>query len=77
MACLLERAFRQYTGKRVEGVWGRVWTWVVLLSVSWPLVGYCNLYGWAGLAREVHREYKELCPVWWVLNALGVEMVEI
>jgi hypothetical protein len=76
IACILERSFRQVTGKRVEGTWGKIWTWAVFTLVSAPLVGYCELFGVTHEGRVIARENREASPAFLLYRALGGTMVK-
>jgi len=38
VACMAERQFYHFTGRKVRGGWGRVWTWSMMFLLSWPMV---------------------------------------
>ncbi|WVQ74502.1 hypothetical protein IAR50_004103 [Cryptococcus sp. DSM 104548] len=55
LGCALEVQFKRWTGKKVGGIWGRVWTWSVMLTTG----------RWAAKAwfdSGVGGSY--LCPAW-------------
>ncbi|WRT65544.1 uncharacterized protein IL334_002489 [Kwoniella shivajii] len=57
LGCILEVLFKRYTGKKVGGIWGRIWTWSAMLligrlgTIAWVDSGVGGSYltpPWAG-----------------------------
>jgi hypothetical protein len=71
VACLLERVFRQVTGRKVGGIIGRVWTWTVLYLLSQPMVTYEYGMGWMGAIRGPFTEEAQNSMVVWAAYRLG------
>ncbi|ODO04726.1 hypothetical protein I350_05336 [Cryptococcus amylolentus CBS 6273] len=70
LGCALEVRFKRWTGKKVGGFWGRLWTWsVMLITGRWAAIAWFE--------SGVGGSY--LCPAWagdllkpfileWILN---------
>jgi hypothetical protein len=51
VGCILERVYRNITGKRVSGWRGRIWTWGWLMFWAGSMVSEYYRTGWIGLVR--------------------------
>lgn len=38
LICILERGIYRYSGRKMEGLTGRVWTWTWIFILSWKLL---------------------------------------
>jgi hypothetical protein len=70
LGCIGERLFRQITGKRVGGWWGRIWMWSVVLYFSQAWVEEDLASGWAGSMRGGIKPEQSI--VVWAMSALGL-----
>ena len=69
--CIAERTFRRWTGRKVRGIGGWLWTWglVLLVGQNWLATEYST--GWVGAQRSVFGAHPEFSAVVWGLHALG------
>ena len=51
IGCILERYFRNITGKRVGGWIGRIWLWSFMIIGCGGMVGEYYRVGWVGMMR--------------------------
>ncbi|KAG9023166.1 hypothetical protein FRB95_013476 [Tulasnella sp. JGI-2019a] len=64
---ILEGFWRRITGRKVQGGWGRVWTWIWLICTSHIAVEAWLLKGIGGAVNLVPDEFR---PVWQLKNSL-------
>jgi hypothetical protein len=71
IGCILERQFYRFTGRRVDGFWGWLWTWSFLAVISAPNVDFEWSRGWQGCMRGTFEGFPVTSPVLWVAYWLG------
>lgn len=57
IGCILERYFRNITGKRVGGWSGRIWLWSFMIISCGGMVGEYYRVGWVGMMRGALVEH--------------------
>lgn len=66
-----ERQFHRWTGRRVSGWSGRIWTWAWFTFCGYFMMRGVAEIGWLGGIRQVFEEDRRTSPVEWVLYLAG------
>ena len=70
--CILEDGFTKVTGRKVGGMWGRVWFWTVRLVVGWRWTWYMWTHGWAAHQNTYTLGHPGSTILDWVLYWTGI-----
>ncbi|ORX35112.1 hypothetical protein BD324DRAFT_652826 [Kockovaella imperatae] len=72
VCCILERGYYKYTGRKVSGFSGMIWTWATVFVLSRPMVAHEWSSGWAGAMRDSLAKDPNSSPIVQIFHRLGL-----